>query len=567
MDPDMTRSARFLLPMIRKAIAHLPGSALQQRTVAVDLTPWPAAPPNGICAAAARDWIRVLAEALPRWRWLVLTSPASDHYFANLESHNVRRRCVAPASTVAPVAASMRYGGRHPLRRVCRALLRLVGLPRPPAVIKPETLLRAVEADLLFCPLGATHFHDATVPTVALWGDLTHLQYPQFLPPDERCASERVFKEAVRIADRLVCFSPPARDQIVERARAEASRLVALAARPLRRLPHPDPAMVDRLLQAHGLASGQFVLCPAGAGETANHKLLLTALGIHRASHPDSPLLLVCTGDGPGPVELEQAALRMGLAEHVRWPAAEILKDDTALLQGCRAVLWPALVVSRLAPLLHALEFGKPLLCSDLPGLPDQARAAAYLLDPRRPASLVQALELADGDGVALGMLAQRSRQQAQALGGPRDAADEMAHVLQAAVAASRRFADALRDLHQDGWSSERLVISFAPAAGPRSLRLHLRAAAWLPWAHQKIRLHRGRGKPGQVYRLKRGQELVIEQPLPADGGCLEFLIDPPVQPSALGLNNDDRTLGCECLGCTITGPAGTAVLHPPAAA
>src|SRR5437899_509203 len=39
MDLDMTRSARFLLPMIRKALARLPGALSQQKTVAVDLTP------------------------------------------------------------------------------------------------------------------------------------------------------------------------------------------------------------------------------------------------------------------------------------------------------------------------------------------------------------------------------------------------------------------------------------------------------------------------------------------------------------------------------------------------
>ena len=79
-----------------------------------------------------------------------------------------------------------------------------------------------------------------------------------------------------------------------------------------------------------------------------------------------------------------------------------------------------------------------------------------------------------------------------------------------------------------------------------------------------------GRSKVGastDEHSHANGQTLLIERPLPREDGCWEFLIDPPLIPAALGLNDDDRILGCVCAECTIMASGGEVVLREPAVA
>ena len=148
------------------------------------------------------------------------------------------------------------------------------------------------------------------------------------------------------------------------------------------------------------LPAGQYLLYAAPAREINNHKLLLTAFGIFRSRRPGSDIRLVCAApQDPECLELERLIRYLGLGGRVRFVHAESAVEEAAFLHGCRAVIFPSLQATQADLLLHALEFSKPIFCGDLDGLPDGARGAAKLFDPRKPLDIVRAFELASGVG------------------------------------------------------------------------------------------------------------------------------------------------------------------------
>jgi len=61
-------------------------------------------------------------------------------------------------------------------------------------------------------------------------------------------------------------------------------------------------------------------------------------------------------------------------------------------------------------PILEAMAFGKPVLCSNVTSLPEVGGDAAIYFDPRKPDSIVNALESLDGNPQLLASLAERGR-------------------------------------------------------------------------------------------------------------------------------------------------------------
>jgi glycosyltransferase involved in cell wall biosynthesis len=564
METYMTRSARLLLPMIRKAIARLPGAAQPQKTIAVDVTPFPLPACSGLDVGAVCSLLRALSEQQSSWHWILLTSPTSHGQFANLDALNVRRHCLTmPEQPPRPV--SLEHGSR--LLRAWRKVVGLLRLPNLPAVMAADPVLGKLRVDLLFCPFAATHFHDASIPTVAVWNDLTHLHYPQFLRPEERAASDNAFRETLRIADRLVCFSGQTRAEIVNAGQAEERRVSAIRMQPLERLPHAPPAVVAATLKRACLTAGQYLFYPAEFAEANNHKLLLVAFGMFRARHAESNLKLVCTGPANAVARrLQWSAWSMGLGTEVVVLDAPTPEQQAALLQGCRGIVFPCLEGARPAQLFQALEFSKPIVCSDLANLPEAARDAALLFDPKRPAEIVLALEQLAHDPALMNSLTQRSHRQAMSLGGVREVAQHLVAVFQDVLSACQPDCDALAGLHGDGWTGERFTVTCRGAEPARLLRLELQAPDWIPWDSQTVRLLKSRLVAGRSYKLRRGQTLLVERPVPCEGATFEFKVSPALVPQALGLNDDARRLGCICRQCAVAGAAGAVPLYPAAA-
>jgi glycosyltransferase involved in cell wall biosynthesis len=124
-----------------------------------------------------------------------------------------------------------------------------------------------------------------------------------------------------------------------------------------------------------------------------NHLRLFEALAVLRDRH-GLILPLVCTGrayESHSPI-LEQAIERLGLASQVRMLGSIPADDLRAMFRAAWALVFPSLFEGIGMPVLEALQYELPVICSNVTCLPEVAGDAALFFDPTRVEAIVEAL-------------------------------------------------------------------------------------------------------------------------------------------------------------------------------
>jgi hypothetical protein len=285
--------------------------------------------------------------------------------------------------------------------------------------------------------------------------------------------------------------------------------------------------------------------------------MLLTAWGIYKHQHRGSELKLVCTGAPSASMEtLVDAVVHMGLADTVIFPGYLPDGDYAALLQSCRALVFPSLYEGFGIPVLEAMAFNKPVLCSNLTSLPEVAGEAALYFDPRKPVEIADAIDHVTSDAKLCALLVKRGCQRLAAFGGLPEMAGAYLRVFEGVVGCVRDFDNAAHGIYSDGWTGGCLTATFGAGAGPRHLELTLTAPAWLP--HASVSVLIGRGKRRQLMQvIQRGESTTLRLAIPEKKGFVDLFVDPLFQPKVYGMNDDERWLGCVCDSFLLASPTG----------
>ena len=556
------RYGREWLAGLRKGMLSAPPdeAAAGLKRVAVDLTPVLPGGDNGGAKLLAIELVRRLAALAPECEFVLLTAARSHAELAPLDAANVRRVCVSRPN-LAALSPRRVLQVRALLARLLPAgVLRKMGEWYRGAAGRPSAspLLRQLEAGLLFCPFTAALFFDPSVPVVSLVHDLQTLYYPEFFDPADRHERDRFFRQACRVAARLVCVSEYTRASVLEHSGLPPERVVAIPSAPQKRLAAPGTLAVERVLASLQLAPERYLLYPANFWRHKNHELLLTAFGMYRAAHAQTDLKLVLTGSpSPRRDELMEATRRMGLAGAVVFAGYLPEEDFAALLFRSAAMIFPSLFEGFGMPVLEAMAAGVPVLCGNLTSLPEIAGTeAALLFDPRRPAEIVAAIERLESDPALRAQLAERGRRRAAEFLTPEQMAARYWEVFQDAVRQPGERPSTVYGVFQDGWTGPCVTVVYGPGAAPRRLTVTLRAPEWHPAAEVAIRVNSGTATPGgEVHRILRGQRHTIALDLPEHSGNLELLCSPTFQPGGA----DPRQLGCLLESAVIQGPESAA--------
>jgi glycosyltransferase involved in cell wall biosynthesis len=256
-----------------------------------------------------------------------------------------------------------------------------------------KQVLHGNQPDVILCPFTTPTLSDRSVPTVSAVHDLQHLTHPYMLTAADRQGRSRA-SEAVRLkSSRLICATPSLRDAAVALLRLPAERVDVLAPGPLLRQEGramEDVPSDDGSLAQLGLRAKAYLLMPGDFEVRHNHRLVLTALGIHRASHRECDLKVVFAG-APGPMRASvgAASQRMGLAGSVVFADDRTPPEITSLTQNCLALLTPFLYESVGDSVLDAMTCGRPVVRGATVEPSDLIGDATLTIDPHRPSELV----------------------------------------------------------------------------------------------------------------------------------------------------------------------------------
>ena len=544
-----------------------PGQGRELRQVVVDLTPILPGGENGGAKVMTIELLRHLSQLAPDCQFTLLTSARSHEELSILDARNMRRLCVTPRANPWLFGAAARAASRLWVRgKVSEHLPKSVMAVLEKAfqgwVGRPVSgnLPRQLGADLLFCPFTAPFFFDPTVPVISVIYDLQYHDYPQFFEPAERESRERHFLQACSAASKLVCISEHVRQTVVKNSNLSPERVQTIHISLPHRLDKVSDANVEQVLGRHQLDANGFLLYPANFWAHKNHELLLASFGIYCARHPESELKLVLTGaPGPRMEYLGSAAARMRLGTRVVF--AGFLPDEefTGLMRSCRAVIFPSLYEGFGMPVLEAMAAGKPVLCSNLTSLPEVTGDAALLFDPRKSAEIVAAIERLESDPDYVQTLVERGKRRAAEFGDATGMAGRYLEVFRGVLRSPAPFAPGLHGVYPDGWTGERVVITFDQGSELRKLAVELAAAPWIPVASVSIRVLPDLDGSPEIHCVPRGQSMTVEREIPTGSGFLELIFHPLFQPRACGLGNDERWLGCRFLTGRIILPDGVA--------
>ena len=338
-------------------------------------------------------------------------------------------------------------------------------IPTPP----PDLLLR-LKADLLYIPVGPPQFACPGIPTISTIADVLHREYPSTLTPENNAMRETIFAYLVSLCDRFQCIS----HYTAERLHQYFS--VPLAQTFCSYIPiHQRLASFTKENQASILPVPYFFY-PANSWKHKNHETLLVAYHHYCAQdRTGSTWDLVLTGFLDDRMSQVLAiAESLGIKERVHFLGHLPDRDFSRVWLHAGALIFPSLHEGFGIPLLEAMHFGVPILCSDAGSLGEVAGDAALFADARDPVAWAEAMYRIAHDETLRSDYISRGRRRLTEFSLAGEIA-EFRDVL-AALAAQRDLKHWHKGIHSDGWLGKMAIMCLPESDG--AIRISLRLAA-----------------------------------------------------------------------------------------
>jgi glycosyltransferase involved in cell wall biosynthesis/SAM-dependent methyltransferase len=531
-----------LLAAPRPTPAPAPRADGSLRRVAVDLLPLLPGAENGGAKIFVLALLRELSRLAADCEFVLLTNSATNEELAALDAPNVRRvTIVAEGEQMSPPAT-----GADESQDLGLALYHLA-------------------PDVLYCPFHMPGVYNPAIPLVVTIYDLQYRYYPQFFTEEQRFYRDEAFLAACELADKLVCISEHTRQQVLENSDLGPDTVVAVPISLADRWHAPNELDTERLLEQLQLQRNRFLLYPANFWPHKNHRVLLAAFELYQALNPGSDLKLVCSGFPDDRMEAVRAAARAaGLGDQVVFPGFLPDEQFAALLDTCLALIFPSLFEGFGIPVIEAMKAGIPVLCSGVTSLLEVAGDAAILFDPTRPLQIAQAIERIERDPALRRDLSMRAYQRLGSLPDEATMARMYLEALRAAACTPKQFACRAYGIYDDGWTAERVVITFPESPVERYLEVvvlpHLAGRESVT-----ITLRQDSVADSATYLLTSEQPLALHRPLPLSQGFIELQVQPALRPLSYKGQRDYRRLGVRCGECRVVSASGVIdLLHPP---
>lgn len=263
-------------------------------------------------------------------------------------------------------------------------------------LITPRGTRRGLRALFELGPLGALagrrfdvlHSPALTAPlatraaNVVVLADTTWITVPDL--GRGQASTVRLWRATVphvaRRADRVVAISNASAMDVERHLRVPRCRIDIVPIGYRTRRPAPPPPESDLRVRL-GIGEGPIVLNVAAKKVHKNQLRLVQALPAVREAVPDARLVLA-GAPTHYESELRAEAVRLGIEEAVAFPGYVSDADIEGLYAAASAFCFPSLNEGFGMPVLEAMDWGAPVVTSNVSSLPEVAGDAALLVDP-----------------------------------------------------------------------------------------------------------------------------------------------------------------------------------------
>jgi glycosyltransferase involved in cell wall biosynthesis len=244
-------------------------------------------------------------------------------------------------------------------------------------------VLKKLGVDVFYCPFGATDRAIPEIPTISMVVDLLHRDYPFSLPDGERAWREDYFRQLVLDADYVQGISNYTLSRLVHHYPLSSERVFFTY------LP-----IDQRLRYGSRPVERPFFIYPANFWIHKNHEILLIAYALYRDTSSEDRWDLVLTGHLDKRAEqLESLANTLGIGRYVHFKGHLNEEEFAELFDRAGALVYPSLHEGFGIPLVEAMRFRKPIICSRYTSIPEIAGFAALYINAKDPVELASSMK------------------------------------------------------------------------------------------------------------------------------------------------------------------------------
>lgn len=252
----------------------------------------------------------------------------------------------------------------------------------------PTNLLQQIGADLLYAGFGISEFHDPSIPQISLIVDCLHYDEPAHLPPEETESRNNWYPTAVQQAALIQTNSDFCIDRLDQNLNVDRGNIFRIYL-PL----HERFNSIETASISTPLIGKKFFIYPANFWSHKNHLGLLIAYNKYLKKEADSAWDLVLTGYNCDETEnIKKTAATLGIQEHLHFLGHLPEKKLKRIWSIAGALVFPSLYEGFGLPLVEAMYFQVPIVCSDTGSIPEIAGDAAIYFNPRKPQEIADSL-------------------------------------------------------------------------------------------------------------------------------------------------------------------------------
>ena len=269
-----------------------------------------------------------------------------------------------------------------------RALHGIPGLPPPPPPSSDGTVER-VGAHVIHFPRQRAFL--TRVPSIYLPHDLQHRHHPEFFSARELVKRDSLYATFCRRAALVTVMTAATRTDVANAYGVDPNKIAIVSWPPaFASTPRLSSKEVNRLRAEMSLPS-RFAFFPAQTWPHKNHSTLFNAIAMLRDDGIEVQLVLSGreTTEARG---LRRLAARLKIDRQIHWLGFVEAHSVEAAYRSATCVVYPSKFEGWGIPLLEALYFRVPLICSRIGHIPELVGDAALLVDPEDPASIADAI-------------------------------------------------------------------------------------------------------------------------------------------------------------------------------
>lgn len=259
---------------------------------------------------------------------------------------------------------------------------RVITIPDEVSMFK---MIRKEKIDVMHAPVQLNTIFLKSIPIVTTLHDLQHYHFPEFFSDEVIAWREKTYKQVVRESRRIIVSYNHVKEDIVNyyKARPEIIDVCPVGIDVPLAL---DNIMINSIVSRYQLPNNYLIYC-ANLWLHKNHISLINALKVIHDKYKIK-ISLVFTGKTDGDYKsqfefFKNEVNKLSLEDYVIFTGYIPEEDKLLILKNARLAVVPTLYEAGSFPLIEAMNYGIPVICSNVTSLPDQIGDKRFIFNPK----------------------------------------------------------------------------------------------------------------------------------------------------------------------------------------